>query len=272
MNKETNNQEKSKSLIETGSEIAGAAIGGAIGFLAAGPAGAAGAGVLGVVIAKGASKLLGDIASRHLSYREQERVGATAAIALNQIKQAIDNGEQPRNDGFFDEQENHRSSAEEIFEGTLRKAKEEHEEKKLKLLGNFFHNVSFSPGITVAEANYYLSLIDNLTYRQLCVLGILKLKPFITKSLSLRDNDYRTNNSNLPAELVTLLQEIYSMHSQGLMVVKSSSGGGYEALLGWHDIGPNRMQLGALGERLASLLGVMNMERDSLYHVANLLR
>ena len=124
----------------------------------------------------------------------------------------------------------------------------------------------------MAEANYYLSLVDSLTYRQICVLGMLKLKPHISQPLDLRSNDYRTNNDNLSAELVTLLQEIYLMHSQGLVVVKSSSGGGYEALLGWHDITPSRLELGSLGDRLSTLLGLINMERNSLDHVASLLR
>ena len=82
--------DKAKEIIKAGAEIAGKAVGGALGFLAAGPLGAAGAGAAGgavsVVIAKGAILLLGDIAHRHISHREVERIGATAAMALDAIQ------------------------------------------------------------------------------------------------------------------------------------------------------------------------------------------
>lgn len=260
-------------LIETGADLAGAAVGGALGFLAAGPFGAASAGALGVLISRSASKLLGDIANRSLSSREQERVGATAAIALNKIKNSIESGTEPRDDGFFNARENNRSPAEEILEGTLRKAREEHEEKKIGFLGNFFHNVAFSPGVSVSEANYYLSLIDNLTYRQLLVLGLLLLKPQARHPLGLRSIDYRTSNSNLLVETVTLLQEIYSLNNFGLVTCKSASGSGYEACLGWHDIAPDRLVLTDLGERLGKLLfGASGIDWADLEKVINTLR
>lgn len=65
------NREKVESLIATGSEIAGNEAGGAIGFLAGGPGGAAAGGVLAVIISKSAIRLLSDIADRFLSKREK---------------------------------------------------------------------------------------------------------------------------------------------------------------------------------------------------------
>lgn len=126
------NIEKAKSLISTVAEIAGAAVGGAIGFFAAGPAGAAGAGTLGVIVAKAGAKLLGDVAERTMSAREKVRVGAVAAIAFDKIKKNAQAGNEPRKDGFFDSVDGRLSKAEEILEGTLRRAREEYEEKKLR--------------------------------------------------------------------------------------------------------------------------------------------
>lgn len=248
------NNQKIINLIETGSDLAGAAIAGALGFLAAGPIGAAGAGALGVAISKGATKLLGDMANRSLSEKEKERVGATAAIALSKIQASIGSGKIPRADGFFDKTEGKRSQAEEIFEGILRKAKEEHEEKKLQYLGNFYHNLVYSSGVTVSEANYYLCIYDKLTYRQLCVLALILLKPQAIHPIGLRATNYRTNNNNLLAETVSLLQEIYSLYISGLVVCKSRNNDGYEALLGWHDVAPDSLELSPLGDRFSKLL------------------
>lgn len=129
--------EKAKSLISTGAEIAGAAVGGAIGFFAAGPAGAAGAGSLGVIVAKAGAKLLGDVADRAMSAREQVRVGAAAAIAFNKIEKASQSGNEPRKDGFFNSEEGKRSNAEEILEGTLRRGVKSMRKRKFYFSGIF---------------------------------------------------------------------------------------------------------------------------------------
>jgi hypothetical protein len=263
--------EKTKILIEAGSEIVGAAVGGALGFLAAGPVGSAGAGIAGVMIAKSANKLLGDIATRQMSKREEERVGATAAVALKNIKDRLDRGEKPRDDDFFEEEIESRSAAEEVFEGTLRKAQDEHEEKKIKLLGNFFANVAFSSGVSLGEANYYLTLIDNLTYRQICVLGLLLARTSISTLPKLRESDYRKNVSNLSFESVSLLQEIMSLYNSGLVACRQEGGEGFIALLGLHDIAPNGLVLTPLGERVSVLLGADTVEGVDLDKIIMLL-
>ncbi|NAT75993.1 hypothetical protein HKX68_03120 [Dickeya dadantii] len=245
--------EKAKSLISTGAEIAGAAVGGAIGFFAAGPAGAAGAGSLGVIVAKAGAKLLGDVADRAMSAREKVRVGATAAVAFNKIEKASQSGNEPRKDGFFNSEEGKRSNAEEILEGTLRRAREEYEEKKILLLGNFYANMVYSPGVSTEEANYYLRLFDSLTYRQLCIMSLIMMKPQYSDFQNLRKHDYRTKNANMQASTVALLQEIYALYNLGLVCVRSAGGNGYVSLLAWHDIIPFGLEFTGLGERFYKL-------------------
>lgn len=67
--------EKVKKYLEFGSEIAGAAVGGAIGLIG-GHAGSIGGGVAGVSIAKG----IYEIADRYLSNREKIRTAASASF------------------------------------------------------------------------------------------------------------------------------------------------------------------------------------------------
>ncbi|MGL5467007.1 MAG: hypothetical protein ACRDCT_02265 [Shewanella sp.] len=265
--------EKTKSLISTGAEIAGAAVGGAIGFFAAGPAGAAGAGTLGVVIAKVGAKLLGDVAERTMSEREKLRVGATAAIAFDKIEKNTKAGAEPRKDGFFDSSDGERSKAEEVLEGTLRRAREEYEEKKIALLGNFYANMVYSPGVSTEEANYYLRLFDSLTYRQLCVFCLIFMKPHYPNFQNLRATDYRTNNQNMPASTVALLQEIFAIYNLGLVCVRNTGGEGYSALLGWHDVTPAGLELTGLGERFRGLfMGGGKLVLADIDAVAGLLR
>lgn len=264
--------EKAKSLISTGAEIAGAAVGGAIGFFAAGPAGAAGAGTLGVILAKAGTKVLGDVAERVLSDREKVRMGATAAIAFNKIEERVSKGQKPRDDGFF-EADDARPASEELLEGTLKKARDEYEEKKVYMLGNFYSNLVFSPGVSVQEANYYLRLFETLTYRQLCVICLVFMLPNYPKFQVLRKIDYRSNNKDMSATTVTLLQEIFGLYNQGLISCRTIDGTGNTALLGWHDVIPANMQLTGLGERFKDLfLGGGNFDTSDIINIVSLLR
>lgn len=161
------NDSRLKYLVTSGSEIAGAAIGGALGFLAAGPTLAAGAGVIGI----GITKVLQDVSCRLLSIGETERIGAAAAVSLSQIRRRMDNRDALRGDDFFNRNQK-RSNAEEVFEGALLAAKNSHEEKKAIYLGNLFANVCFDQTCSKEEANFQLNQSQSLTYAQFCLLQI----------------------------------------------------------------------------------------------------
>lgn len=260
MNKKKN-LKKSINLIESGAEIAGSAVGGAIGFLAGGPVGAAGAAALGTTLGRAIS----DFANRHLSRKEEIRVGACAAIAINNIKLQIDSGLDLRDDDFFNLDNNGNSIAEEIFEGVLLKSKNEHEEKKVEHLGIYFAKLAFSPGVTQAEANHLLNIAENLTYRQMCVLSILKANNDEEKFV-LRDTNYRNLESPIPFETVSLLQEIIELQNVGLVArtIKNRKNEGFFYMQGWSDIVPNLLGLRPLGFRITTLLGVDQISNQEI--------
>lgn len=95
----SNNLDRVRTIITTGSEMAGAASGGVLGFLMGEPGGAAVGDVAGVAISKVSAKVLSDVAHRSLSQGEEIRIGA-ATFAIQNIQRRLDNGEHPRNDGF----------------------------------------------------------------------------------------------------------------------------------------------------------------------------
>jgi hypothetical protein len=261
---------KIEAFIETGAELAGASVGGAIGFLAAGPAGAAGAGAAGVLIAKGAKYLLGDLVNRQMSHQETKRIGATAAIALVTIREKIQKGESPRNDGFFGGDADKRSSANEIFEGVLQKSKSEYEEKKLKFLGKFFANLAFAPAVTLGEANHYLNILDNLTYRQICILALIAMKEKSGSIFTLRKNNY-VGIGGIDFESVSLLQEILVLNGYGLVLCKNPDDLTYMALLSWHYIVPDNLVLSDMGRRLVVLSEVLTLDVKDLNQMIRLL-
>lgn len=159
--------EKARELVQTGAEIAGGAVGGAIGFLAAGPTGAAGAGVLGVVV----TKALAQVADKVMAAREKARVGSVAAIALARIAERAARGDAP-NAAFFSSKGGLQSDGAQLLEGVLLKARDEYEELKLYHLGRFYGNLAFTD-ISPRTASLLVKTFEMLTFRQLALLSLI---------------------------------------------------------------------------------------------------
>lgn len=276
-------KDKIKSLITTGTEIAGNVTGGAITFLTEGLGGVALGGSLGVVI----SKILSDITNRLLSNREQVRVGATATYAITKVKARLNSGDELRNDGFFEDKGEGRTDADEIFEGVLLKAKNEHEEKKASILGNIFANTAFFPGFSVGEANHLLQIAENLTYRKMCILSLIKRKDEI-QGIKLREESYvedirdekkvlwtRPRDEIIPEETMSMLQEAYEISNLGLIVCKDKSDvvvkESYWELLGWSDIVPDGLELTEMGKRYYQVMGLDDIPKQEIREVAKFL-
>jgi len=262
-------KKKVKSLISAGSELAGPTAGGAIGFLIGGPGGAALGGLFGILISKG----LSDVTDRVLSHREKVRVGAAATFALTKIRARLDSGDELRNDGFFSEKGKGRADAEEIFEGVLLKAKNEHEERKTKILGNIFANTAFFPGFSVGEANHLLRIAENLTYKQICILSLIKRKNKI-QGIKLREASYsdywqEPDKRIALAETVSTIQEAYEIYGLGLILCKDKTDkGGFWSMTEWTDIAPNGLELTPMGERYYQVMGLDDIPEEDIREVA----
>lgn len=267
--------DKLHAIIATGSEMVGAASGGVLGFLMGGPVGAAAGGAAGVAISKASTKVLIDVANRSLSQREEIRIGAAATFAIQNIQRKLEIGEHPRNDGFFQTQQYaSRTSAEEIFEGVLLKSKNEHEEKKVRIFGNIFANISFTPGLRVGEANHILQIAENLTYRQMCLLAMFHRKEEI-RDLPLS----KSLNSSTSFETISILQEIYQLYNFGLVAspipnvtgsseIPDASYDNYLALLTGTDVNPNQIELTPLAKRYYAVMGLDEISSMDLRDVA----
>jgi hypothetical protein len=246
-----------RNLINSGAEIAGGAIGGALGFFAGGPAGAAALGAAGTATAK-ALKHIGDEASeRLLSPREKIRVGGVLAIAAAEINQRIKNGEKVRNDGFFQDKGSVRSDAEEVAESILLKSQREPEEKKLPYMGRLLANVAFHQEISAEMAHQITKAAEQLTYRQLCLLKLSVVKD----DFGLRSGDYRGQGS-FPKELYQVLYECLDLYHHGFV----NFGG--EVAFGPTDVAPGKMTVQGLGDDLFNLMQLGTVPNEELLPLA----
>jgi hypothetical protein len=177
-------------LVDVGSELAGtAATGVAIALLQPGPDEALMLGLTGVGLTHALRWVGTEIAERWLGRREKIRIGAAYTFALAKVRENMESGRQIRQDGFFQERPDERTDGEEILEGVLLTAQREHEEKKLKYIGNIFANVAFMPEVSAAQANWLLQRARELTYRQLCILALTQRKERKNPSYGPKDGD-----------------------------------------------------------------------------------
>ena len=155
-------------LLQSGAEIAGGAVGGALGFLASGPTVAAVAGASGAIL----TRAIVLAATRLMSEREKVRTGAVSAYALDCISRRLSWGDKPRID-LFEAQGGHRSDGEELFEGVLIKARDEFEERKIRHLALFYANLIFDNSVSAMTAHRLIRTVSQLTYRQLVFLSLV---------------------------------------------------------------------------------------------------
>lgn len=257
---QTNESKKVYSVLKMGAEMFGGMASTAAGLITISSLGPMGVVLLGGLGA-GISKLIVDVTERQLSKRELTRMGGTAYVALTKIHEDIESGKEIRKDDFFESSNFQRSSAEEIFEGVLIKAKNEHEERKVRLLGNIFANAAFMPKVSVGEVNHILKMFDDLTYRQLCALALIfRKKPL---GIELEDIDYAEFGNEkylsfLSPTSISLRVEIYQMYQLGLVNMNDT------ALLSWEHIAPEKLELTELGNRCYEIMGLYEIPNDEI--------
>ena len=123
------------------------------------------------IAADAIKKVLGDVAERHMSQRENFRVGTAAAHALNRIYERRLAGEEPRKDPFFQSLEDDRSPAETALDGMLYQCRDQWEEKKIPWIANIYANAVFSE--TPPEIiNLVIVRASQMTWRQLCIFAL----------------------------------------------------------------------------------------------------
>lgn len=245
--------DNARELITLGGDVAGGTVGVLLGLMAAGPIGAVIGGISGPVLSHVICKISSEMRNRYLAKREESRIGATLAFSLEKILENQKQGKKIRDDGFFDETINDRSTADEVFEGVLIAAQREHEERKLKYFGNLIANIAYDKNISRSYANILIKMAEKLSYRQLCLLFVFS---GVFKDI-LRKDSYR-NYSGLSQELIGILQEAYDLYLNSLI----NNGG--SAMLGLSDLEPGKARIQGIGTILICLMELHRIDMQDI--------
>ena len=175
-----NDSEKNEGVLElinSSTEIVGGTVVGlATGLLTGDPALAAISGVGGKAIEIGFRMIGNELYERIIGPREKVRAGAAISFAMAGIRKRLENGESFRKDGFFEEIPTNRSNLEEVDESTLKKVIDTTEEPKIKFMANLAVNIRFDQDLDMDTYRQILKDLDELTYRQLCIIRLVVLR------------------------------------------------------------------------------------------------
>ena len=261
--RETEKNDTFQQLINYGVPLLGAgasaAISSTLGMI--GPEGAAIGGMVGKGIEIALSKVGQDISERHLSTREKVRLGAVLVIAAEEIRNRRASGEHLRDDGFVDEKPTGRSDAAEVVESVLLKVQREPEEKKIEYMGYLLASMAFDPQISVEVAHQLTKAVEQLTYRQLCILKFCEVK----MNFGLLHGNYR-GQSDLSRELYSIIHECHDLYRRGMIHF------GVRDALGLYDVSPISMTIHELGSDLFNLMKLAVIPDEDIIPIADQLK
>lgn len=242
--------------LDIGGNVIGAGIGFALGGLPGALLGAAAAPVLKAVVSA-AEVITG------LSARQKMRVESVAAFTLQTVQARIAQGKKLRDDGFLREDTDDRSPLAEVAEAVITAAQRDHQEKKLRHYGKLLANIAFESAIDRAHANLLIRRAEQLSYSQLCILGLIRLKA--AAGIRLRDSDY-SKQSPLRWPVLVVLDEIMELYRLGLVA------SGIRAMFGTAQIIPEELGFQPPGELLAILMELESLESEDISNVVTLLQ
>ena len=210
-----------REVIKSGSELTGAAIGGAVGLMG-GPPGAIGGAMAGVTITKVLTRVGLEVHDRLIVRRQQERVGRALGVMEHDAAQGLAAGHRPRDDGFFETPpDGRRSDAEEVLEGVLRAAADANQERKLRHLGAVFPSLAVRDDVDTSDAHWLVHTAEQVSWRQMVVLALLADPPVDDlKTQGLEEAEGRGR----PCASVTLAEEVEELGRLGLVGTSRSDG------------------------------------------------
>ena len=262
--KATTKNEGILQLINNSVEIAGSTTASlAVGLLTGDPIAAAISGMGGKALEIAVKMIGNEILERMIGPREKVRAGAAIAFALAGIRQRLENGENEREDGFFDKNHWGRSDAEEVLENMVLKVQREPEEKKAQYIAKIYENSVFEQEISADLSHKIIKSAEQLTYQQLCILSMVGRRENA-------EEFRRTFQTHSSLELSKLLHDCFELVTNGYIqggLTLTFSG----QLPRYETLNPYTMHLENIGIVIFNYMNLFDLPDDDIAPIAKLL-
>lgn len=249
---------KSLDIIKMGSSIAGGVTGTALSLLTKEPFAILAASGIGAHL----PNVINDFAERFLSQREQIKVGALEAFTFYKIQQKLELNKSINKK--FIEQGQGQLSISDLYEGTLIKAKNEFEEKKIELISSVFANSIFTDNINPHDANHILNLVAALSYRKLCIIAFYKRRKEFTQVKLLSKPFVYYSDASFSLGTMIISQDVFELREQGIL--DAGQGNNLLAIDKTH-LTPSEIEISAIGELYAQIIDFNDIDREDIMQI-----
>ena len=144
-----------------------------------------------------------------ISQRQNLRLFQWGKQAAEGIAQRLEDDEKYREDRFFDKTPTNRSNIDEVVESTLKKVMDTTEEPKIQFMANLTENVHFDSDLDIDTYRRILKHLEELTYRQLCIIRL-----FVNADQIDLDN---LGNPNITQNLSSILTDCFEVRDKGFI-------------------------------------------------------
>ena len=149
------------------------------------------------------------------TFRESRKILTVLQYSLKTIYENLNGNNNIRKDAFLINTEDGKSLSEEITEGILISARNEHEERKLKYYGYLLGNIMFKEDLDIDECNRLIIISRNLSYSKIKLINMYVISQSIQVPILKRENYTKTGIKDY--KLLGILQDTLDMIQKSVL-------------------------------------------------------
>lgn len=197
------------------------------------------------------------------SVKENKKILSTLYFSLNAVKENLEKNMVIQENYLKAINDENKLLIEELFEGIIISAKNEHEDNKLKYYGYLLGNIIFKENLDRDEFNRLIKISRNLSYCQIKLINMYVISQMIQVPILKREDYTKTGVGSY--KLLGILQDTLDM------IQKSILNGSGNLVLDVVQINPSKIKVQGMGTLLYNLMSLNKMPYDELEDLLDIL-
>ncbi len=197
------------------------------------------------------------------SVKENKKILSTLYFSLNAVKENLEKNMVIQENYLKAINDENKLLIEELFEGIIISAKNEHEDNKLKYYGYLLGNIIFKENLDRDEFNRLIKISRNLSYCQIKLINMYVISQMIQVPILKREDYTKTGVGSY--KLLGILQDTLDM------IQKSILNGSGNLVLDVVQINPSKIKVQGMGTLLYNLMSLNKMPYDEMEDLLDML-
>lgn len=215
------------------------------------------------LIRKVYEEIIEEINENIYSVKENKKILSTLYFSLNAVKENLEKNMVIQENYLKAINDENKLLIEELFEGIIISAKNEHEDNKLKYYGYLLGNIIFKENLDRDEFNRLIKISRDLSYCQIKLINMYVISQMIQVPILKREDYTKTGVGSY--KLLGILQDTLDM------IQKSILNGSGNLVLDVVQINPSKIKVQGMGTLLYNLMSLNKMPYDEMEDLLDML-